>query len=232
VLRALLTVGASVTLTAGQDLNHLAQRHHATAVKGAAILYTHGVARDGAKPNPETGIHLHAASGNVQTQSQTGSTRLAADCKVLIASTTGKATFAAPKRVLLTANGAALLMQGGEIKTLGPGSVLYKASQKIFDSPGGNVPYGFQRLPTPQDVPVKPIDLQLHYLHSDDDPVQGAPFEVEFADGSKRTGVLDGSGKALLMNVPPGAAKVHYGEDARKGPVGKDEPNPLFGWMD
>ena len=45
-------------------------------------------------------------------------------------------------------------------------------------------------------------------------------------------GVLDGSGQALLMDVPPGAAKVHYGEDARKGAIGQDEPNPLRGWME
>lgn len=211
---ALLTAGASVALTAGHDLNQLAQRHHVTAVKGAAILYTYGVAKDGAKPNQETGIHLHAASGNVQTQSQTGSTRLAADTRVTIASTTGKATFAGPKRVLLTANGAALLMQGGEIKTLGPGSVLYKASQKIFDSPGGNVPYGFQHLPRPG--PLKPTDLEFRRTYPDGTPIPALPFTVTFSDGSQKKGTTDASGLARFSDVPPGTASVVYGLDPNK----------------
>ncbi|WP_284618494.1 type VI secretion system Vgr family protein [Aquabacterium humicola] len=228
----LLTAAANASFVAGQDLQQIAQANHATAVKGAAILFTYGQAQDPKKPNQETGIAMHAASGNVQTQSQTGATRFAADRKVHVVSTTTQVTIAAPKHVLLWAAGAAIRMENGAISLTGPGSVLFKAGQKIFNSPGANVPYGFKRLPVPQDVAVKPIDLALHYLHSDDEPVQGAPYEVEFADGSKRKGVLDGSGKALLMDVPPGAAKVHYGEDARKGPIGQDEPNPLRGWME
>ncbi|HSW04163.1 type VI secretion system Vgr family protein [Aquabacterium sp.] len=227
----LLTAGASVTLSAAQDIQSIAQAHHATAVKDALILYTHGVAQNPAKPNQEVGLRLHAASGNVQTQSQTGATRIAADQRVHVVTTNGKLTLAAPQHLLLAAAGAAIRMEGGNISCAGPGSVLYKASQKIFDA-GGNVPFGFQRLSVPQDVAIKPIDLALHYLHSDDVAVQGAPYVVEFADGSRRKGVLDSSGKAVLMDVPPGAAKVHYGEDARKGPVGQDEPNPLLGWMD
>ncbi|NRF69442.1 type VI secretion system tip protein VgrG [Aquincola sp. S2] len=228
----LLTAAATVTFAAAQDIQAIAQANHATAVKDALILYTHGKAQNATKPNQETGIALHAASGNVQTQSQTGATKIAADKGVHLASVTGKVTIAAPKHVLLWAAGAAIRMENGAISCTGPGSVLFKASQKVFNSPGGNVPHGFKRLPTPQDVQTQPLDLALHYLHSDEVPVQGAPYDVEFADGSRRKGVLDASGKALLMDVPPGAARVHYGEDARKGPLGQDEANPLFGWMD
>jgi type VI secretion system secreted protein VgrG len=78
---------------------------------------------------------------------------------------------------------------------------------------------------------LKPDDLLLDYKHSDGSPVQGAPFEVTFADGSKRSGALDSAGRAVLGGVPKGYAEVHYGEDARKGPEGEDEKNPLMGWM-
>jgi type VI secretion system secreted protein VgrG len=78
---------------------------------------------------------------------------------------------------------------------------------------------------------LKPNDMLLEYKHSDGSPVQGALYEVSFADGSKRTGALDAAGRAVLNAVPPGLAKVHYGEDARQAPEGKDETNPLAGWM-
>jgi type VI secretion system secreted protein VgrG len=80
-------------------------------------------------------------------------------------------------------------------------------------------------------VKIKPNDMLLEYQHGDGSAVQGAPFEVTFADGSKRSGALDAAGKALLTAVPAGLAQVHYGEDARKSADGHDEKNPLTGWM-
>lgn len=77
-----------------------------------------------------------------------------------------------------------------------------------------------------------PHDLLLQYHHGDDQPVQGATYELTFNDGSKRSGSLDVGGKAVVSGVPMGYAKVHYGEDVRNAPIDQDEPNPLTGWMD
>jgi len=152
----LVTAGATVSAVAGQDIQQIAQANHATAVKDAAILYTYGKAQDPKKPNQETGIKLHAASGNVQTQSQTGATKIAALKRIHIASTTGKITIAAPKHVQFFAAGAAIRLEGGRVSNTGPGSVLYKASMKIFNSPGARVPYGHKELPKPGKVKCKP----------------------------------------------------------------------------
>ncbi|MBI5256100.1 MAG: type VI secretion system tip protein VgrG [Burkholderiales bacterium] len=207
----LLTAGATLTFTAGQDIQSVAQGHHATAVNDALILYTHGKAQNAAKPNPETGIALHAATGNVQTQSQTGPTHLAADRRVHLVSTTGKVTLAAPRHILLAANGAAIRMEGGEISCTGPGSVFYKASLKVFNSPGGNVPFGFMHLPRPD--PLKPNELEFRRVYPDGTPIPGLPYTVTFSDGSQRKGRTDTAGLARQAGVPPGAASVIYGLD-------------------
>ena len=98
-----------------------------------------------------------------------------------------------------------------------------------FVGPGGS-PAVAPSLPIDL-LKLKPDDMLLEYQHADGTGVVGAPYEVLFADGSKRSGSLDAAGKAVLSAVPPGPAQVHYGEDARKAPDGADEPNPLNGWL-
>ena len=99
-------------------------------------LYTYGKATDAGKPNQETGIALHAATGNVNTQSQSGATRLTADKKVEVFSTGGMVRVTAPERILLTAAGAAIDIQPGSITLKGPGKIEFKASLKELTGPG------------------------------------------------------------------------------------------------
>ena len=124
------SAGNTASFVAGQDLNHLAQGNAALAVKSGVVFYTYGKATNSSKPNTEVGIQLHAASGNVQTQSQTAATRLKADKAVHVASTSGMVRVAAPQHVLLTAAGAALRIEGGNITLSGPGKIEFKARMK------------------------------------------------------------------------------------------------------
>jgi type VI secretion system secreted protein VgrG len=57
------------------------------------------------------------------------------------------------------------------------------------------------------------LELNLHYNNLE--PVPGASYRVDFADGSTREGVLDDDGFARLEDVPKGSAKIYYGEDPR-----------------
>jgi type VI secretion system secreted protein VgrG len=103
---SILAAGNTITLVAGQDLQQLAQGNHATAVKSGLVFYTYGKAQNTQKPNAETGIAWHAASGNVNTQSQSAATKLTADKTVEVSSTSAMVKIAAPKHILLTAAGA------------------------------------------------------------------------------------------------------------------------------
>ena len=231
----ILTANQTVTISAGQDIQQLAQANHATAVKDAAVLYTYGKAQNPTKPNKETGIKLHAATGNVQTQSQTGATKIAAQKRIHVRSTHGKITIAAPKHVQFFAAGAAIRLEGGKVSNTGPGSVLYKASLKIFNSPGANVPYTFPGLVKGKEVKREPGQLKLHHRYVDIgqatlEGVKQGPWKVIDALGKVHTGVLDGNGKATVSGLPAGLARVFFGPDPRDP---WDEPSYYdpYEWM-
>ncbi|MCF4005561.1 DUF2345 domain-containing protein, partial [Pseudomonas aeruginosa] len=71
-------------------------------------LFTYGKASNANKPNQETGIRLHAASGKVSMQSQSDATRIMADKAITVASVTQAVNVAARTHVALTAQGASL----------------------------------------------------------------------------------------------------------------------------
>ena len=131
----ILAAGKSLSIATGQDTNLIAQGNHSLAVKNGLALYTVGKAGDKQKPNQETGIHLHAASGSVSLQSQSGKTTAAADKKVTLASTTGNLNASAKQKIIATAQGAYLKIEGGNIELHAPGKVEFKASQKSWTGP-------------------------------------------------------------------------------------------------
>ena len=131
-----LSAGHTMSLVAGQDLQQIAQSNYAVAVKSGLVFYTYGKATNASKPNTETGIKLHAASGNVNTQSQSGATKITADKAVSFSSTSGMVKVTAPNHILLTAAGAAIDLQPGSITLKGPGKVEFKASMKVLTGAG------------------------------------------------------------------------------------------------
>uniref|UniRef100_Q47E23 Rhs element Vgr protein n=1 Tax=Dechloromonas aromatica (strain RCB) TaxID=159087 RepID=Q47E23_DECAR len=131
----ILAAGKHLSIATGQDTNLIAQGHHSLSVKDGIALFTVGKAKGKNKPNTETGIHLHAASGSVSLQSQSGKTTGAADKKVTIASTTGNLNASAKQHILAMAQGAYLKIEGGNISLHAPGKVELKASQKNLTGP-------------------------------------------------------------------------------------------------
>lgn len=135
---ALLSSAGGASMTAGQDINHVAQGSHALAVQAGISLFTYGKAVNEQKPNQETGIRLHAASGKTSSQSQSGATRITADKAVTVASTAQGVNVAAAKHVLLAAQGATLRLEGGNIELHAPGKVDFHASMKELGGPASS----------------------------------------------------------------------------------------------
>lgn len=133
---AVLSAGAHITLSAGQDLHAVAQGHHASVAKDGVVLYTDGRATNAAKPNIETGIALHAASGSAVTTSHSGATRLTASGRIDVTSTKANVLVTSPEQVLLTAAGAAIRIEAGNITISAPGAVKFKAGMKVLTGPG------------------------------------------------------------------------------------------------
>lgn len=127
--------GNASSITAGQDINVAAQGSSFCAVRAGISLFTYGKASNTDKPNQETGMRLHAASGKLSSQSQSGETRVTADKAITVASVTKTATVAAKGHVLLTAQGAFIKLEGGNILVHGPGKMEFKASMKELAGP-------------------------------------------------------------------------------------------------
>ncbi|MGP1666118.1 MAG: DUF2345 domain-containing protein, partial [Rhodanobacter sp.] len=122
-------------LSAGQDLNFTAQgQWSAVAAKGIA-LYAQGSAPAGGRPVTKTGIALHAASGKASVQAQQDKADFAAEKAITLASTHGSIHTNAKKHILLTAAGAYLKMQGGDIEIGAPGKAQFKGAQREMAGP-------------------------------------------------------------------------------------------------
>ncbi|MDR7049093.1 type VI secretion system secreted protein VgrG [Duganella sp. 3397] len=134
-VNAVLGAETTTSLTAGHDINFAAQANTYFAVKDGIKLVTYGKATNAQKPNQEIGIKLHAASGKVSSQSQSDETKLTSDKALTVSSVTKSVTASAKQYVALTAQGAVLKMEGGNIMLHGPGKIEFKASQKELTGP-------------------------------------------------------------------------------------------------
>ena len=140
-VNAVLMAGGTSSLSADQDINFASQGNAHHLVKDGIGLFTYGKANSADKPNQETGIKLHAATGKVSVQSQTDATKITADKMVTVASITKSVTVGAKQHVMLTAQGASLKLEGGNIMIHGPGAMTFKASLKELTGPAnGSVP--------------------------------------------------------------------------------------------
>jgi type VI secretion system secreted protein VgrG len=223
---AVVTAGASTGIGAGQDINFSVQGSAYHTVKGGISLFTYGKASAPDKPNGETGIRLHAASGKFSSQSQSGPTRITADKGITVASVTSSVTVAAKDHVLLTAQGAYIRLEGGNIAVHGPGTMRFKASMKELTGPQGSTP----TLPHMPNAAALGNFMELNYRWDDMLPMVGAPYTVLFDNGKSISGKLDANGFARIENVPPMGASVIYGEDERDAvPRKKIKPNAVFG---
>lgn len=175
------------------------------------------------------GLQVMAQEGPVSVQAHAGKLAWNAQEAFTVTSTDGIVDVLAATKVTLTGGNTSITLDGANIVLKMPGLLDIKGSAKSFVGPGGT-PAAMPSLPVDL-AKIKPDDMLLDYRHSDGLAVQGAPYEVTFADGSTRSGTLDSDGKALLTGVPKGSAKVHYGEDVRRAPEGEDDPNPLAGWI-
>lgn len=135
-----LVSGKTTSIASSQDSQIVSQGNVSLSVKDGLALFTQGKSKNQKKPNQETGTHLHAASGQVSLQAQSGKLIAAADKKVTIASTHASLNASAKKHLLATAQGAYLKIEGGNIEVHAPGKVLFKASKKVWTGPGSASP--------------------------------------------------------------------------------------------
>jgi type VI secretion system secreted protein VgrG len=199
---AILSAGTTCSIGAGQDINFTAQGGSSALVIGGISLFTYGKASNKTKPNQELGLKLHAASGKVSSQSQSGSTSLVADKAIMVASVMKFAAISAPKKhLLLTSQGAYIKLEGGNIEVHAPGKVEFKASKKELAGPVSvsniDIAMKISEMNTKR-------DLGIEYIDADGNVLTDEPITLRFSDGLEKNTTLDGAGRAVIKNAPLG----------------------------
>lgn len=198
---AILVADTTASFTAGADINVAVQGNLHHQAKDGISLFTYGKATDPSKPNQETGIALHAASGKVSIQSQFGPTSITADKTVTVASTTAGVTIGAAKHMLMTAGGAYLKLEDGNIELHAPAMVAFKASLKEFTGPLSVT--SSEQAKKVHELEIK-RDLEIEYVDAEGNVLTGEPIGLSFHGGIDKQMTTDGSGKATLNNAPLG----------------------------
>jgi len=198
---AVFSAGLTSSISAGQDINFAAQGawHHIT---GSGIsLFTYGKASNGSKPNQETGIKLHAASGKLSSLSQSDATRITADKAITVASVMKTVSASAKTHLLMTAQGAMLKLQGGDIMLHAPGKVEFKAGKKEL---GGPVSVSSKEIASKINELNIERDLAIEYVDADENALTDEPINLHFSNQATKNVSLDSSGKAVIKNAPLG----------------------------
>lgn len=187
----MLVAGATTSICAGQDINFAAQGNSYRAAVAGISLFTYGKASAKEKPNQETGIRLHAASGKVSSQSQAGETRLTADKGISVASIAASVRAVGKQHVLLTAQGACLKLEGGNIMLHAPGKVEFKASMKELAGPqdgSAELPV----LPTAREIYNEAFVIRNEETK---EPMAFVRYRLESASGVRIEGMTDAMGR-------------------------------------
>lgn len=132
---AILAAGTSSSITAGQDINQIAQGNLHYLIQSGISLFTHGLSGRNSKPLQDSGIALHAASGKVSVQSQSKNISLTSATQLTVASVEKHVQITGKQHVQLAAQGAWLKLSGGNIEIHGPGSMEFKAGAKTLTGP-------------------------------------------------------------------------------------------------
>ena len=195
---AVFTAGATTSMTAEQDLNLTAQGNASHATKAGIGLFTYGKAVAKSKPNQETGLRLHAASGKVISQSQSGATRITADKAITVASVSKYVAIAAGKYILMTAQGAYLKLEGGNIMLHAPGKVDFKATKKELAGPAdGSV--------SKPDLPKAKEIYNEAFVILDEEtkqPMAHVRYRLESGSGVVVEGITDALGRTQRIFTP------------------------------
>ena len=193
---AVISASRTTAIAAGQDINLASQGNQSTVVKDGISLFTYGKALVAGKPNQETGISLHAASGKVVAHSQSNAMRITADKAITVASVTKSVRIAARQNVMLTAQSAFLKLEGGDIMLHGPGKIEFKATMKELAGPVDGT-FGAPELPE-----AKPL-YDEQFLVKDE--ITGAPlaniaYRIVTGEGKEFTGITDQDGQTQRIH--------------------------------
>ncbi|MCE0828757.1 type VI secretion system tip protein VgrG [Buttiauxella sp. A2-C2_NF] len=155
-------------------------------------------------------LSLKAGEGPIDMQAQNASMRLFAEKKLTLTSESD-ISFAGKKRITLMGGGSYLKLEAGKAEYGTTATYMRKVKRTMAAGAASQKP----EMPWLSGPVKDSADALMQYLYHDDAPVVGAPFTATLADGSVRTGNLDGAGYLHMEDIPAGGMQVEFGPDTR-----------------
>jgi type VI secretion system secreted protein VgrG len=204
--------GLDTSLTAQDDV-HASAQHTASWVSGETTsLYNH-----------EGDLKVYAANGNVSLRAHTDQMELLADKEIVVTSVNNEITVSAKDRIEMIGGDSKIVLTGGDIEYHTQAWVVQAAGHE-WAGPGGS-PASLPVLPVGGTV-LEPHTIRLDHRYHDGEGISGAEYEMTFANGEKRVGKLDGSGRAVITDAPSAMATVVFGPSAAAYKPKNIVPNP------
>jgi type VI secretion system secreted protein VgrG len=201
---AILSAGNVFSLIAGQDINLLATGNYMAAVNEGLSIFTVGKLTHPDRPVNQVGIMLHAASGSVSVQAQDGPAQLTADKHITLASTHDSVNIAAKGHVLMTAGGAYIKLEGGNIEIHAPGMVLFAATAKEFAGPVNATTPGAEFASKASHMPKQKLEVTM--VDADGNSPSGEPVTLTGPDG-KAHSISVGASPVTIEDFKPGLVR-------------------------
>jgi type VI secretion system secreted protein VgrG len=195
-----ITTGQSVGIAAGKSL-------YASVLETIALFVR------------KAGMSLVAAAGKIHIEAQSDGIDILATGDINIASKNGWINLTGLKGIRL--NGAGTTLEWSAAGLLGAtnGKFLVHAADHATDGPQSTPPAFPPRTYTDQ--------ASIQHLYHNDEPVQGAKFDINYADGKHYSGMLDSAGRADLSGAPVGSGEIRLGPDSRTWEVKANDANPV-----
>ena len=212
-----ISAGQNATITTGQDTNLLSQRHAAWAVKDGISLFTRGEAKDGQRAVQDVGLKLHAASGNVNTQSQSDRFSLTAEKGIDLQSTAGSVVITAPNKIVLNGGGSYIKIEGGDIEVGTSGVAAFKGAMKELTG-GGNASVPPLSLPVARSMTDLHARVQAMFAEALDHtaiPDAWLPFQVGASTTVYAKGRALAEGHRLMRGRPTATVTTHEASEVQ-----------------
>lgn len=193
-----ITTGRSVGIAAGKSF-------HASVLEKISLFVR------------KAGMMLVAAAGKIHIEAQSDGIDMIAKKDAQIVSEDGWINLIAMKGVRINGGGTTFEFSPAGLLGKTNGLFLVHAADHQTDDPQS----------TPPVFPPKTYIDQASLVHRyhDDEPIQGAKFDIDYDDGKRYSGVLDSAGHADLSGAPGGAGRMKIGPDSRPLQTKANDPN-------
>ncbi|QUP55824.1 type VI secretion system tip protein VgrG (plasmid) [Ralstonia syzygii] len=207
---------ATTTVYAGRHLHGTAQGDwHLAAGNVVAAAAAKGVSLFAQR----NGIRVIAEGGPVSIQAHTDALAVMADQAVTVTSSTESVEILAQQNVVLRGGDSVIRLEGRAI-TFETQKLSVKGAGHPLIGPGGQA----AELPGLPSSANQPNWIAMSLLGYEGQPMRNIQYELAFADGTKRTGQLNGSAEQREEAVPWGEATLMY----KNNPSAKDIARPTL----